>query len=149
MTDEELIAMARLAQRDERMSTGALYGDLADRIEALGKACTEWAEVSQSNYRRASTSEAKLAKVVKARREDALELLAALGQAQEAHEAQLKAEARAERLEEALRFYADDETYETQYWRRSCGCCTDIFEPINDDRGAKARAALKGTEHDG
>ena len=35
MTDEELIAMARLAQRDERMSTGALYGDLADRIEAL------------------------------------------------------------------------------------------------------------------
>lgn len=35
MTDEELMAMARLAQRDERMSTGALYGDLADRIEAL------------------------------------------------------------------------------------------------------------------
>ena len=35
MTDEELIAMARLAQRDERMSTGALYGDLAARIEAL------------------------------------------------------------------------------------------------------------------
>ena len=35
MTDAELIAMARLAQRDERMSTGALYGDLADRIEAL------------------------------------------------------------------------------------------------------------------
>ena len=34
MTDEELIAMARLAQRDDRMSTGALYGDLADRIEA-------------------------------------------------------------------------------------------------------------------
>jgi chromosome segregation ATPase len=37
MTDAELIAMARLAQRDERMSTGALYGDLADRIEALTK----------------------------------------------------------------------------------------------------------------
>ena len=35
MSDKELIAMARLAQRDERMSTGALYGDLADRIEAL------------------------------------------------------------------------------------------------------------------
>ena len=34
MTDEELIEMARLAQRDDRMSTGALYGDLADRIEA-------------------------------------------------------------------------------------------------------------------
>lgn len=34
MTDN-LVAMARLAQRDERMSTGALYGDLADRIEEL------------------------------------------------------------------------------------------------------------------
>ena len=34
MTDD-LVAMARLAQRDERMSTGALYGDLADRIEEL------------------------------------------------------------------------------------------------------------------
>ena len=34
MTDEELIEMARLAQRDDRMSTGALYGDLADRIQA-------------------------------------------------------------------------------------------------------------------
>jgi chromosome segregation ATPase len=40
MTDEELIAMARLAQRDERMSTGALYGDLADRIEALTEQLT-------------------------------------------------------------------------------------------------------------
>jgi hypothetical protein len=37
MTDEELVKMARLAQRDDRMSTGALYGDLADRIEALTK----------------------------------------------------------------------------------------------------------------
>jgi hypothetical protein len=35
MSDEELIAMARLAQRDERKSTGALYGHLASRIEAL------------------------------------------------------------------------------------------------------------------
>lgn len=35
MTDEELVKMARLAQRDDRMSTGALYGDLAARIEAL------------------------------------------------------------------------------------------------------------------
>ena len=40
MTDEELIAMARLAQRDERMFTGALYGDLADRIEALTEQLT-------------------------------------------------------------------------------------------------------------
>jgi hypothetical protein len=35
MTNEELVKMARLAQRDDRMSTGALYGDLADRIEEL------------------------------------------------------------------------------------------------------------------
>ena len=41
--------------------------------------------------------------LVKVRREDALELLAAHGQAQDAYEAQLKAEARAERLEAALR----------------------------------------------
>jgi hypothetical protein len=34
MTDD-LVKMARLAQRDERMSTGALYGALADRIEEL------------------------------------------------------------------------------------------------------------------
>ena len=31
----DLVKMARLAQRDDRMSTGALYGDLADRIEEL------------------------------------------------------------------------------------------------------------------
>ena len=47
-------------------------------------------------------------------------------------------------LEEALRFYADSETYETRYERRSCGCCTDIYEPINDDKGEIARDALEG-----
>ena len=31
----DLVEMARLAQHDERMATGALYGDLADRIEEL------------------------------------------------------------------------------------------------------------------
>jgi hypothetical protein len=35
MINEELVKMARLAQRDDHMSTGALYGDLADRIEQL------------------------------------------------------------------------------------------------------------------
>ena len=45
-------------------------------------------------------------------------------------------------LEVALTFYADPETYETQYERMPCDCCTDIFEPINDDKGEKARAAL-------
>lgn len=46
MSDNDLIAMARLAQRDDRMSTGALYGDLADRIEALQKALKDQSSVS-------------------------------------------------------------------------------------------------------
>ena len=32
---DDLVKMARLAQHDERMSTSALYGDLADRIAEL------------------------------------------------------------------------------------------------------------------
>jgi predicted nuclease with TOPRIM domain len=32
---DDLMKMARLVQHDERMSTNALYGDLADRIEEL------------------------------------------------------------------------------------------------------------------
>lgn len=56
------------------------------------------------------------------------------------------ADARVAELEAALRFYADEETYETQYERLFCGCCTDIFEPINNDKGAIARATLAGKE---
>lgn len=52
--------------------------------------------------------------------------------------------ARIRELGEALAFYADEATYETQYERLSCECCTDIYEPINDDKGAKARAVLHG-----
>lgn len=37
-----LVEMARAAQRDDRQSTGALYGDLADRIEALEAEIKEW-----------------------------------------------------------------------------------------------------------
>jgi hypothetical protein len=55
------------------------------------------------------------------------------------------AEAKVAALTAALRFYADSETYETQYERMSCECCTNIFEPINEDKGAKARAALGGS----
>lgn len=73
MTDEELIA--RLRKADEYEPLGHDGWEAADRIEAL----------------------------VRVRREDALELLAAHGQAQDAYEAQLKAEARADRLEAALR----------------------------------------------
>jgi len=78
MTDEELIAMARLAQRDERKSTGALYGHLASRIEALtaerDMATEGWAEatrlidVARQQYgaekSRAEAAEAKLAKAM-------------------------------------------------------------------------------------
>ena len=46
MTDEELVKMARLAQRADRMSTGALYGDLADRIEQLQQALKDQSSVS-------------------------------------------------------------------------------------------------------
>lgn len=35
MTDEELIAMARAARVDDRLSDGALYGRLADRLQVL------------------------------------------------------------------------------------------------------------------
>ena len=38
----------------------------AAEIERLEKACSEWAEVSQSNYHRAKAAEAKLAKAVEA-----------------------------------------------------------------------------------
>ena len=58
MTDD-LVAMARLAQRDERMSTGALYGDLADRIEQL-------AATNEELEGKLSKSEALLARAVKA-----------------------------------------------------------------------------------
>ncbi len=35
---------------------------VADRIEELERACSEWADASQANYQRAKTAEAKLAK---------------------------------------------------------------------------------------
>jgi len=53
------------------------------------------------------------------------------------------------RLEEArgvIEFYAAERTYETQYERLPCECCTDIFEPINEDKGERARAFLAGGE---
>ena len=39
---------------------------MADRIEELDRACSEWADASQANYQRAKTAEAKLAKAVEA-----------------------------------------------------------------------------------
>ena len=69
MTDEELVKRLRpLSWSDIDARFGVPMDDTmreaADRIEQLGKACAEWAEVSQSNYQRAKASEAKLAKAV-------------------------------------------------------------------------------------
>jgi DNA repair exonuclease SbcCD ATPase subunit len=71
MTDEELIARLRDWQEHDEGKINDAREAAADRIEAkaaeierLEKACAEWAEVSQSNYQRAKTAEAKLAKAV-------------------------------------------------------------------------------------
>lgn len=70
MTNEELITRLREDQpvTQDMVSTMqcALQDEAADRIEQLGKACAEWADVSQSNYQRAKAAEAKLAKAVEA-----------------------------------------------------------------------------------
>ena len=64
MSDEELIAQLRNSKGWPTLGNAA-----ADHIEQLDKACSQWAEVSQSNYQRAKASEAKLNKVVSALRE--------------------------------------------------------------------------------
>ena len=127
MTDEELIARLRdAAQKRDEFEAVMLASVSADRIEAL----------------------------VKARREDALELLAAHGQAQDAYEAQLKAEARAERLEAALRlieviYYREDrELNWIAAHMRGCATAALKGEPLELYRrlagGFPARAALEG-----
>jgi len=60
----------------------------------------------------------------------------------------LAAEAQRDKLVEAIEWYADASNYETHYETLPCDCCTDIFEPIDNDKGEKARAtldAMKGT----
>ena len=73
MTDEELLNRLRpLSWSDIDARFGVpmdeTMREAADRIEQLGKACAEWADVSQSNYQRAKAAEAKLAKAVAALR---------------------------------------------------------------------------------
>lgn len=41
MADPDIVAMARLAQHDDRMATGALYGALADEIVRLRQAAVD------------------------------------------------------------------------------------------------------------
>jgi head-tail adaptor len=73
MTDEELLKRLRpLSWSDIDARFGVpmdeTMREAADRIEQLGKACAEWADVSQSNYQRAKAAEAKLVKAVEALR---------------------------------------------------------------------------------
>jgi len=82
MSDEELVKMARLAQRDDRMATGALYGNLADRIEALTAERDAWKGQHAAEalglhvqMQRAEAAEAKLAKAVEGLRYYAVEAM--------------------------------------------------------------------------
>ena len=61
---DDLVEMARLAQHDERMATGALYGDLADRIEKLEADRKKTYEALLKVTRIHEEVEAKLAKAV-------------------------------------------------------------------------------------
>lgn len=63
---DDLVKMARLAQRDERMSTGALYGDLADRIEELEAQRAKTYQALLRVTKIHDEVEAKLAKAVEA-----------------------------------------------------------------------------------
>jgi hypothetical protein len=70
MSDEELVERLRSYAKDQGgwHNIDDTCEEAADRIEQLGKACAEWADVSQSNYQRAKAAEAKLAKAVEALR---------------------------------------------------------------------------------
>lgn len=66
---DDLVKRLRSAARHPMMDNNCKadvfdIAEAADRIEQLGKACAEWAEVSQSNYQRAKAAEAKLEKVL-------------------------------------------------------------------------------------
>ena len=67
MSDEELVKRLRRHRYNTWNDDLGPEQDkalAADRIEELGKACAEWADVSQTNYQRAKAGEAKLEKVL-------------------------------------------------------------------------------------
>lgn len=71
MSDNDMVNMARLAQRDDRMATGKLYGDLADRIEQLEREqsrlhtqCDGLMQAAMNNGQALILAEAKLAKAM-------------------------------------------------------------------------------------
>ena len=96
---DDLVKMARLAQRDERMSTGALYGDLADRIEELEtklatceKYRDAYAECDRIGTQAVRDLEAKLASVIAAYRIEAMRREDYSHEAFDQHIAELKGE---------------------------------------------------------
>lgn len=91
---------------------------------------------------RAEAAEAKLAEVEKAFETHCVLLQETEAQLSEANATVATLTAQVEAMRGTLEWYADPDTYETQYEPLHCGCCTDIFEPINIDKGEKARAAL-------
>jgi hypothetical protein len=63
------------------------------------------------------------------------------------HDSKIDAlEAKLAKAVAALRFYADETHYDTVYEPLPCEYCTDIYEPINKDRGSSARAVLAELE---
>ena len=63
--DDDLVKRLRAVDHlsvEDCFTQSPLYGEAADLIEALDKACKEWADVSQRSYQRAKAAEAKLAK---------------------------------------------------------------------------------------
>lgn len=103
----------------------------ADRIEAL----TEQLEAARAD---AKEAEAYAEELEKEKREAALDALAAYGQASDAYEVQLEAEAKLAKAVEALRFYSTQDV------------CYPRTGPVSfagfDDNGRKARATLAEIE---
>ena len=79
---------------------------------------------------------------------DHLDVLALMKMLADDRKRRDEAEARVKALTEALEFYAAENTYVTHYEREACDCCTHIFEPINQDKGETARAALQENTDD-
>lgn len=164
--DEVLTALSRtldpaIAERAGKMLEGGEFDPVSMYEEALGfangtKVPAKWALWAHSDLVRSRTlitalitQNAALRAENEAYRESHLHadkrLLHEKARA-EAAEAQIATlTAQVEGLTGALKFYADESAYETQYERLPCDCCTDIYEPINRDKGAVARAALSAT----
>lgn len=83
MDDEKLITSLRGCSSDEAMWSI----EAANRIEAIGKACKEWAEVSQSNYQRAKAAEARVQTLLQQSAEHAETVAALIDRVAELEEA--------------------------------------------------------------